>query len=44
MFNRQRELTAFIDARVAASEDGLVEKSRDIGFTWVTIAPAVRIP
>lgn len=28
-------MVGFIEARVAASEDGLIEKSRDIGFTWV---------
>ena len=35
LFPRQRELVQFIDARVNAQENGLVEKSRDIGFTWV---------
>lgn len=34
LFKRQREMIEFIDARVAAREDGLIEKSRDIGFTW----------
>lgn len=34
LFKRQIEMLDFIDARVAAREDGLIEKSRDIGFTW----------
>lgn len=35
LFPRQVELINFLEARVAAREDGLVEKSRDIGFTWI---------
>lgn len=34
LFPRQRELVQWIDARVAGHEDGVLEKSRDIGFTW----------
>lgn len=41
MFQRQVEMCEFIDARLAAREDGLIEKSRDIGFTWVMAAKAV---
>lgn len=35
LFPRQLELLDFFEARLAASEDGLIEKSRDIGFTWL---------
>ncbi len=35
LFPRQVELIEFLDARLAAKEDGLVEKSRDVGFNWV---------
>lgn len=41
LFPRQSEMCRFIDDRLAASEDGLIEKSRDIGFTWVMSAKAV---
>ena len=34
LYPRQEELLAFLDAKVLAEEEGLVEKSRDIGFTW----------
>lgn len=34
LFPRQREMVDFILARIDAHEDGLIEKSRDIGFTW----------
>lgn len=34
LFPKQRELIRFFDARVSAREDGLVEKGRDLGFTW----------
>lgn len=36
LFPRQIDLVKFLQARIAAREDGLVEKSREIGFTWVT--------
>jgi len=36
LFERQAELCRFLDDRVSNQEDGLVEKSRDIGYTWVT--------
>jgi phage terminase large subunit len=35
LFPRQIEMVKWLDARVAMREDGLLEKSRDIGFTWV---------
>ncbi len=35
LFPRQTELVQWLDDRVAGREDGLVEKSREIGFTWV---------
>jgi phage terminase large subunit len=36
LFPRQREMVEFLEARAAGKEDGLIEKSRDIGFTWVS--------
>lgn len=41
LFPRQTEMCQFIDARLAAREDGLIEKSRDIGFTWNAAAFSV---
>lgn len=35
LFPRQEEMLRWIDARMAAREDGLIEKSREIGFTWL---------
>jgi hypothetical protein len=35
LFARQRELVAWLEERISLAEDGLCEKSRDIGFTWV---------
>lgn len=35
LFERQVELLEWFKERVALREDGLVEKSRDIGYTWV---------
>jgi len=35
LFERQQELVKWLSERLAKSNDGLVEKSRDIGFTWV---------
>ena len=35
LFPRQIEMVRFMEARLTAREDGLIEKSRDIGFTWV---------
>src|SRR5262245_1228167 len=34
LFPRQREMLKWLEARVTAREDGLLEKSRDIGFTY----------
>lgn len=36
LFPRQEQMVRWLQARVAAAEDGLAEKSRDIGFTWIT--------
>lgn len=41
LFPRQIEMVRFIEARIAGAEDGLIEKSRDIGFTWTASAFAV---
>lgn len=35
LFSRQAEMLRWLEDRLAAREDGLIEKSRDIGFTWV---------
>lgn len=35
LFPRQRDFVQWLDARVSKAEDGLAEKSRDIGFTWM---------
>jgi len=41
LFPRQRDMVRFLDARLAGREDGLIEKSRDIGFTWVAAGYAL---
>ena len=41
LFERQRELVAFLQACVRAEANGLVEKSRDMGATWVCAAFSV---
>lgn len=41
MFKRQEELVEFVLACIAAEADGLVEKSRDMGATWVLAALSV---
>lgn len=35
LFKRQREFVQWVLARIRAREDGLVEKSREIGFTYM---------
>lgn len=35
LFPRQEELLRFLNGRLIARSDGIIEKSRDIGFTWV---------
>lgn len=35
LFERQRELVEFLQACVEGEEDGLIEKCRDMGATWV---------
>lgn len=41
LFPRQIDMCNFIFDRLEEAEDGLIEKSRDIGFTWVAAAIAV---
>lgn len=41
LFPRQREMVQFLDARLLACEDGAIEKSRDIGFTWCSAGYAL---
>lgn len=36
LFKRQREFVLWMQARIRAREDGLAEKSREIGFTYMT--------
>jgi phage terminase large subunit len=40
-FPKQIEFLRWLKAREAAQEDGLVEKSRDMGVTWLCVAHAV---
>jgi phage terminase large subunit len=40
-FPRQREFLRWLSARESAQEDGLVEKSRDMGVTWLCCAFAL---
>lgn len=41
LFPRQGEFLEWLQAREAGNEDGLAEKSRDVGFTWLCCAYAV---
>ncbi|HEV8035481.1 hypothetical protein, partial [Yoonia sp.] len=41
MFKRQAEFIEFLRAVMAAEENGLVEKARDMGATWVCSAFSV---
>lgn len=41
MFPKQEELTMFLFAMVKGQEDGLIEKARDMGATWVCCAFSV---
>lgn len=36
LYPRQEEMLSFIERTLFKREDGLIEKSRDIGFTWLT--------
>jgi phage terminase large subunit len=36
-FERQKQLIEFFDAKLKAQEDGLIVKSREIGYSWLTI-------
>lgn len=38
LFPRQREFLLWLEEREANQEDGLVEKSRDMGATWLCVA------
>lgn len=41
LFPKQREAVEWIVARWKGREDGLIEKSRDMGISWVTVGVAV---
>ncbi|NYT46371.1 MAG: TerL protein [Candidatus Methanofishera endochildressiae] len=41
MFPKQEELVLFIQEMIASGESGLIEKSRDMGATWVSCAISV---
>lgn len=41
LFEAQRELVLFLQARLDAQEDGVIEKSRDMGASWILAALAV---
>lgn len=41
LFDRQREFVAFLHALIGAQANGLVEKSRDMGATWLCCAFSV---
>lgn len=41
LYPRQREFLHWLAAREAAQEDGVAEKCRDVGFTWLCCAYAV---
>lgn len=41
LFPRQAELVEWVLALIAGSEEGVVEKSRDIGWTWVAAGIAL---
>jgi hypothetical protein len=43
LFPKQRELIEFVLARMRAREPGLVEKSRDMGASWVLMAIAAAL-
>lgn len=43
MFDRQRDLTRFIYACLEGEADGLVEKCRDAGATWLSVAVSVHL-
>gem|GEM_PF-633395 len=43
LFRRQRELVRFLLDCIAAEESGLIEKSRDMGATWLCCALSVAL-
>jgi phage terminase large subunit len=38
LFRRQRELIEFLSACLDADANGIVEKSRDVGATWLAVS------
>ncbi len=43
LFPKQRELVTFLYALMECQADGLVEKSRDMGATWIAVAVSVHL-
>lgn len=43
MFDRQKDLTQFIYACLNGETDGLIEKCRDAGATWLSVAVSVHL-
>lgn len=41
LFQRQEEMVQFLDAMIAGEENGLIEKARDMGATWICAAYSV---
>lgn len=41
LFDAQRDLVRFIWGRIAAKQDNAVAKSRDVGFSWLSVVIAV---
>lgn len=42
-FSRQRDLVAFLESCLSDQEDGLIEKCRDMGATWICCAYSVAL-
>lgn len=43
LFPRQKEMIHFLDAMLEGEEDGLIEKCRDAGATWLCVAFTVHL-
>lgn len=43
MFRRQKELIQFLDSCLKEKESGLIEKSRDMGATWIGVGWSVHL-
>ena len=41
LFDKQKDFLRWLEAREAGEEDGVAEKCRDVGFTWLCCAYAV---